>query len=273
VRGRPAPALRRFVAGYEGYREAGGGAGGGAVVRRETPIPRFPVILNFGEGFAMRPDRAGAAWRLERASFVAGLHDHAVLVRAEGRAACVQFDLTPPGARRVLGIDLDAIGGAVVPVEDILGAAARRLVARLADAPGWAARFALLDAFLLERVAGARPEAPAIAAAWSLMARTGGRVGVQALAARAGLSRQGLGAGFRREVGIAPKAAARILRVDRAVGMLQAAPGLGLAEVALACGYSDQPHLAREMRALCGESPAALRARLLPDGTGLMTAG
>jgi AraC-like DNA-binding protein len=267
VRARPSPALRGLVGDYEGYREAGAAP----VTRRQRPIPRFPVILEFGEGWWMRPDRAGAAWRRERLSFVAGLTDHAVLVRAAGPAACIQIDLTPPGARRLLGLDLDALGDAVVPLSDLLGEGdVARLLDALAAAPDWPTRFARLDAFLVARMAAAPAPHAGIEAAWRLMARTGGAVPVGALARRLGLTREGFASRFRREVGIAPKRAARILRVDRAIGRMAVEPETGLAAIAAGCGFCDQAHMAREIRALCGETPSGLRRRLLPDGTGLM---
>ncbi len=41
---------------------------------------------------------------------------------------------------------------------------------------------------------------------------------------------------------------------------------LSLAELALACGYYDQPHVNRESRAFAGTSPAQLARRLAPEG-------
>jgi AraC-like DNA-binding protein len=45
-----------------------------------------------------------------------------------------------------------------------------------------------------------------------------------------------------------------------------------LAELAAACGYADQAHFNRDFLAFAGESPGALRARLLPDGSGIAAA-
>ncbi|MEV6211981.1 AraC family transcriptional regulator [Kitasatospora sp. NPDC051914] len=57
------------------------------------------------------------------------------------------------------------------------------------------------------------------------------------------------------ETGLSPKAAARVVRFDRARRM--AASGGGrLAELAAACGYFDQAHLAREFRALAVVAPS-----------------
>ncbi len=48
----------------------------------------------------------------------------------------------------------------------------------------------------------------------------------------------------------------RILRFQRASKLMAA--GVPLADVAAACGYADQPHLSREVRALAGRPPTSL---------------
>jgi AraC-like DNA-binding protein len=63
--------------------------------------------------------------------------------------------------------------------------------------------------------------------------------------------------------GYGPAVLRRVLRFRRAVALLRA--GLPPAEVAARAGYSDQPHLSREVRSFAGLSPARLApARLDP---------
>lgn len=57
--------------------------------------------------------------------------------------------------------------------------------------------------------------------------------------------------------GYGPAMLRRILRFRRAVRLLH--EGAGTAAAAAAAGYSDQPHLHREVRDLAGTSPASLR--------------
>jgi len=64
---------------------------------------------------------------------------------------------------------------------------------------------------------------------------------------------------FRTEIGLTPKAAARVIRFDRARHLLiakAADSGYRLADLAATCGYFDQAHLAREFRALAGCPPS-----------------
>ena len=265
VRARPAAALAGLAVEYQGYRESAPWA----VLRRETPASVFPLILNLGAPF--RVHDPGGAWTAPEAGFVAGLHDRSVLVASPGRAHCLQIDLTPPGRapavpprpRRAAQPDAPRRGSARARRPGAAGRARRGAVLGRA--------FARVDAFLLARVADSRPVTPAIAWAWEQARRLRrAAAGGGGSPATPGLSRQGLLDGFRREIGAAPKLAARILRFERAMRLIAARPAIGLAELALACGYADQPHLNRELRAFAATSPTALRAALLPDGTGLM---
>jgi AraC-like DNA-binding protein len=56
--------------------------------------------------------------------------------------------------------------------------------------------------------------------------------------------------------GYGPKVLARILRLGRALDLARA--GVGLADAAHRSGYADQPHLARDVRALTGTSVTTL---------------
>jgi AraC-like DNA-binding protein len=56
-----------------------------------------------------------------------------------------------------------------------------------------------------------------------------------------------------------------VLRFDRALALARA--GTPLAEVAATAGYADQPHLAREVRALSGV-PLRTLLPVRPEGSG-----
>jgi AraC-like DNA-binding protein len=57
-----------------------------------------------------------------------------------------------------------------------------------------------------------------------------------------------------------PKVVARLARFDRSRRMLQVPDPPRLADVAAACGFTDQAHLTREWRAFAEAPPTAWRA-------------
>jgi len=198
----------------------------------------------------------GAPYRIDGASFAAfvgGLSDRPTDTEFVGAAGGVQVDLTPLGARRILGLPMEELTNHVAALEDVLGRRAGELVERLREAPGWPQRFALLDAALLRRVEGGPAPAPEVAWSYARLAAADGRVAAGALADEVGWSRRHLAARWRRDVGMGPKAVARVLRFQRALRLLR--EGHGLADVAYDCGFADQPHLNREFRTLGGSTP------------------
>ena len=84
-----------------------------------------------------------------------------------------------------------------------------------------------------------------------------------ALAAELGCSRKHLGVQFREHIGLAPKAAARLVRFNHALRLVR--DGGRTADVAQACGYADQAHLTREFRGFSGSTPRELVPRLAAE--------
>jgi AraC-like DNA-binding protein len=147
------------------------------------------------------------------------------------------------------------LAGIDVPATDVLGRAAEDLQRRLADAPDWPRRFAVLDEHLGRRLDQTRRPAAEVCHAWRLLRASRGAASVAEIARTVGWSERHLGAQFRIEIGLSPKAAARVIRFDRAKRMLRGrVPG---AEVAARCGYFDQSHLVRDFVAFTGVPPGA----------------
>ena len=240
----PHPSLRGAVLRYAGYEEHGPAR----VQRTELPQDRVSLILNLGDPFEVEGVRHG--------SFVAPVDDRPARTSFERSARGVQVDQTPIAARALLGLPLDELGGALaVDLGDVLGRDAAELEERLDAAPGWEARFALLDALLVTRLAAAPPPPPDAARAWARLQATGGGVRIGALAGELGCSRRHLAARFREHVGVPPKTVARILRFRRALALLRG--GADLAATAQDCGFSDQEILALTLPAVVRGSGAA----------------
>jgi AraC-like DNA-binding protein len=250
----PAPALRGGVQRYCGYVEHTAAP----LRRREAATATVTLILSFGP--RIRVDGA------LHGSFVAGLSDVPATTEHDGIQYGLELNLSPLAARRLLGVPMHELVNRVVALDDVLDCGT--LLEELAEAPGWAARFARLDAELLRRLDAAPAPHPAVRAAYARLAATRGAVPVGVLADELGWSRRHLAARFRDDVGVAPKALARLLRFEHAIELLRAAAPPSLTEVAYASGYYDQAHFNRDFRAFAGVAPGELLARRLPDDGG-----
>jgi AraC-like DNA-binding protein len=127
------------------------------------------------------------------------------------------------------------------------------LVEELYGLPTWEARFDRLEQAVLARAHAAPLLPPAVEFAWRRLRDTHGGAPVAHIAGELGCSRRHLSQSFGAELGLPPKALARVLRFQRAVGLLR--DGGELADVALTCGYYDQPHFNRDFRELAGITP------------------
>lgn len=190
---------------------------------------------------------------------VSGLHTRPAHIRHGGRMAGVCLGLTPAGARALLGVPAGALAGTLVELDDV-DRSFRTLPERLATTPssGWGAAVgrALLEA--LERREARAPRAE-VGRALALLTRG---AAVSAVASDVGLTRRHLGELVRVETGVTPQRWRQLARFQRSQPMVAA--GRRLADVAAACGYADQAHLAREWRELAGCSPTAWRRQELP---------
>jgi AraC-like DNA-binding protein len=196
-------------------------------------------------------------------SFVVGMYDEPAVTEHEGAAGGVQIDLTPAGARALLATPLDELRNRVVPLDAFPSVALDRLVDRLLDAPGWEAQVEVLDAELRPAIAAGPALTPQVAAVERRL-RADPSVRIGSLAEEVGWTRATLVERFRREVGLPPKTLARLLRFRSAAAQLGSG-STPIARVAVECGYADQAHLTREVRAFAGCTPRQLVA---PAGGG-----
>ncbi|MFF7633687.1 DUF6597 domain-containing transcriptional factor [Kitasatospora sp. NPDC008050] len=280
VRGCPAPALRPYVAWYSGYRQCGVAP----MVHRGLPSPYLTLILTLDDPLTLAahpdPRQPPGSYR----TLLGGLHTRPALITHAGYQSGVQIALSPLGARVLLGLPAGELAELDFAAEDVLGGWAVEGQERLRYATDWPGRFAAVDRWLGERLGQRAAEpAPEVVRAWQLLLAGGGQPSAGELADRIGWSGRHLADRFRTEIGLTPKAAARVIRFDRARRLLTAragqprssygpaepdggparsgargaaAGGLGLADLAAHCGYFDQAHLAREFRALAGCAPS-----------------
>lgn len=147
----------------------------------------------------------------------------------------------------VLGVDAADLRDARVPLDHIRpGAHVRRLVSDAESDPVGA----------LLRETRRRLDGVDRSVETSIAAQLGAGASVAELAASTGWSARRLHRHALRAYGYGPKTLARVLRFRRAVGLARA--GRPFADVAAECDFSDQAHLAREVRALSGTTLGAL---------------
>ena len=258
----PDPRLARYVTGpYLGWIEQTSRP----VRRREIASSAIPLILNLGPRYLISDGRAPHVM-LSRRSFIAGLADGCTFVDSATESCAIQVNFAPLDAYRLFGVPMASLANATVELEDLLGASAGELIARLHDASTWDERFDLLDAFLLDRLRRAASTVPEVEWMWTQIVQSHGRIAVGSFAHATGRSHKYLISRFHEQVGLTPKTVARIVRFERVAERLRTASGVRWSELAIDAGYYDQSHLLRDFTDFAGTTPTTYRAQLLPDG-------
>ncbi len=258
----PDPRLRPGVLSYRGYRMRLGRP------RSRLELPTGTVTLLFGfEGRLLLTElshRGGAA-RTATSSAAAGYSSLVSAVRPwatighhDGHLSGIEVVLEPWAAYNLLGVAMHEWAEQVVDPCLLTGERVTAANDALAAMRCWEERFAFLDETLIRWAAGGPACSARVVWAWRELCRTSGDVPIRHLAERTGWSWRQFEHRFREQIGATAKTSARIMRLRRALKMLEA--GRDMPGTAVACGFSDQPHLTREIRAMTGLTGPQLTA-------------
>jgi AraC-like DNA-binding protein len=245
---RPGPPLNEYVE-YFGYWRSGVDA------VRDRALPRGAATLIVDVGSPQRLDlyAADGATPLEvGAAFLSGPHATSYVSDIAPGTAVLAVHFRPGGAYPFCGVPLHELANVNVDLEAIWGADARRLHERLVDASSTAQRFAIVEQFLLSQARFSTARHPGVAVALAAF-EASTELRVADTSRLVDLSPKRLIALFRNEIGLTPKAYARVRRFQSALGALHdEARG---AEIAAEAGYFDQSHFVREFRAFAAMTP------------------
>jgi len=250
------PDLAPWVRGITVYRDTA------AQPIRQTEAAGLVVPLIIGLGDPLRIGLGSPPGEDDRfTSFAAGLGRAPVFIRSLGGVHCLQIDLTPPGAFRVLRRPLGALTDRAVPLEALDDPALHTLRDRLGEATDAPHALRIATAFLVTRLRAGEALDDRVFRAYRRIVASSGQTRIAALAGQVGWSRKHLAARFGREIGLPPKTVARLARFEAAQGLARSGRATGWADVAAACGFADQAHLSADFRAFAGLAPGAWAAR------------
>jgi AraC-like DNA-binding protein len=154
----------------------------------------------------------------------------------------------------LFGLPINELTDELVDLPTVLGEGTTRLVESLAAARNWDDAFRELRTALVGRMVRGPQPTPAVAWVWHQLRASHGSARIDHLVERSGVSHRHLAARFREQVGMTPKAFARVLRFEHSLTLLRR-DGMSLASVAAAAGYYDEAHMHRDFRAMAAGSP------------------
>lgn len=211
------------------------------------------IIFNFGD-----PPGPGLGDRRFLRGYVVGTMSRAIEVSRTGAVDLFGIRFRPGAGPRLFGIHAEEIVDLAVPLQAV-NSTGCLLVERLAEMnPG--ARIAEMSRRLttwagtLDGVVDSR-----VAAACRSIHNRSGDVSIGRLARSVELSSRHLERLFLRDIGIPPKKAARVARLQKAAEKVRSRADWSLSRVALNVGYCDQAHMSREFSEMAGSTPSEYR--------------
>lgn len=263
----PAAPLRGLIDGYQGYRIVGQPP----ALHRGLPSRHMTFIISIGAPINVVQQTSPWQPPEQYRVVVSGLQATAAMIAHDGIQEGVLIELSPLGCAALFRMPAGELWDLSAEASTVVGRAGDELWERVQLAGSWTERFQACYDVLVGwlRESGT---SHAVAGAWRAIVASSGGVSVEDLAGRAGYTRQHLARLFRRELGLGPKLASRVVRFDRAARMLRSTstppapstPSMSLAAVAAACGYADQAHLCRDVADLAGCTPGDLLAGDIP---------
>ncbi len=214
------------------------------------------LLVHFGAPMLERGDDGRES--LQPRALVAGQLTRALWLRPSGAVGVLGVRFHPWSAHRVIRKPLCELTDRRVAL-DTLMEGAPALVDSIRDCTDDAPRLAVAEAFIARRLAQADcGDDPLVAKCVERLAaaRAGpdgddSAVSIDTLARELRVNRRQLERRFAERVGVSPRALGGILRLRRFFDQLDFA-GAPLADAALAAGYYDQSHFAREFRRYAG---------------------
>ncbi len=176
----------------------------------------------------------------------------------------------PGASEATIGADLRQLrdgstplpAGTLAPPWPDLG----RLVEAVVAADTLVERARLVQRELAAASLGFPAPSPLVTEALRRFATGHGPVRVASVADELGVGERHLQRCFGHHLGLPPKLAARLVRVDRLLALLARLPseeaGTGLADVAQRAGFFDHAHMTNDVRRVLGTTPTAILAEL-----------
>lgn len=206
------------------------------------------------------PDRRSGdgPWSAQPRALLFNAVHRMVELRAEQPLEVFAVRFRPWGASPFLRRPMSGMLDQPVPADAAFGEVGRTLASALVSAAGHEDRVRIADGILTDALGPERGDVRQLERLRDRVSAGGTRA--KDLAAAVGMSERSFHRFWRAAVGCEPRRFSLLMRFHRALAMIRS--GDPLASVAAACGYSDQAHMARQIRDIAGLAPSRLRARL-----------
>lgn len=227
-------------------------------MERILPDGSMQIVVNLAEDrIPLYNSETGTLSGTTRGVILCGPRSGYSVIDTACQLSVFGFHFKPGGLLPFLRMPLDELHDQEIGLDCVWGGSAGELRERVLAAPTPAAKFRAAEQYLLARALRRFERHPAVAFALHEFCGAPNRA-VSGIVDRTGFTWRRFTDLFRREIGLAPKAFARVQRFQRAVQTIGGSGAeIDWADTAQQCGYYDQGHFIHDFRAFSGLTPGA----------------
>ncbi|MDN4988475.1 helix-turn-helix domain-containing protein [Bradyrhizobium sp. WYCCWR 13022] len=218
--------------------------------------PHQILNIHLAEPYRVRIDDGGAS-KTPDMSVVGPQTYRRAHVSLSGSIHVFNILFQPTGLNRLLGINMTSLVNQDPAASDVLGASAATLGDAVRAAPSFDLRVAAVEHWLTMMLERRGPD-DFIGFASRKMIAVQGRVRIENLVAKSGLSTSQFQRRFATQVGLTPKLFARTIRFDQALLAHRKNPRRSWTDIIHELGYFDQAQFIRECHGFAGLPPGSL---------------
>jgi AraC-like DNA-binding protein len=193
-----------------------------------------------------------------------GARSSCFVIDTEQEERVIGVEFQPGGAFPFLRMPVSEAQELSVALEDIWPKRTSEIRERLLASPNVESMLKNLERCLLEQLVKPLELHPAVAYALSHFQGAPHAARVAAVSERIGLSSRRFIELFHRHVGLTPKVFCRVRRFQRVLQAVHGRREVDWAQIALECGYYDQPHFIHDFQAFSGLTPSGYLAAATP---------
>lgn len=229
------------------------------VSERVLPTGCVQLVFHRGESLLL-PEEGRRQPRTMICGHTVGFSD----VLSTGRLEMITVAFQPYAAKAFLHIPVRLFHGQSVAMDEVEDGEFKELTRQVDDAEDHDECIRLIENFLIRRLYTFREYELKRVAAVMHEINVSSRVDIPRLSSVACLGDKQLRRVFLDYMGTTPKEFVRIVRMQRALFILQQDVTTPLAQVAYACGFSDQSHMIKEFKLFSGYTPVEYLAVCAP---------
>ena len=219
------------------------------------PTGNVELMINFGAGFKLFDKDKPDYYNINQDSWLVGMQTEYLLHEPIAETHMLGVRFKPGGAYPFFGVPLSEFTNQNIEMDLIWGRFISDIRDHLYEAESPAARFAIAEHYLLERMNLDVTNITIIQHAVQEITQSHGTLSIKTLSEDIGISQKHLITQFKRVVGLSPKGLARIYRFQHVLNSIDPQQPLNWIDIAHQNHYYDQSHFNKDFMAFTGLSP------------------